>query len=279
MRSTWIIARLTYREAASRWILWAALLLGGVFLVVFGIGFNAMHRDIIRQARGANSLVIHEIENMMLLAGIYVVNFLAIMMTVLTSVDTLSGEINSGTVQTLVSKPLRRWEIVLGKYLGFAAMLLVYLLLMTAGVMGIIYAISGYIAPHLLAGVSMMGLNVLLLLGVSLAGGSLLSTLANGVLIFGLYGVAFIGGWIEQFGAILQNQTAIHVGVISSLIIPSESLWRRAAYEMQSPLTRGMSFSPFSSLSVPSPMMVVYAVIYAACALFLAVRLFRQRDL
>ena len=279
MQSTWIIARLTYREAARRWILWAALLLGIIFLLVFGIGFNAMHKDIIRQTRSGNRLVVNEVENMMLLAGIYVVNFLSIMMTVLTSVDTLSGEIASGTVQTLVSKPLRRWEIVLGKYLGFAAMLLVYLLLMTGGVIGIIYLISGYTAPNLLAGISMMGLNVLLLLGVSLAGGSLLSTLANGVLIFGLYGVAFIGGWIEQFGAVLQNQTAIHVGIISSLIIPSESLWRRAAYEMQSPLVGGLGFSPFSSLSVPSPFMILYAVFYAAVALTLAIRFFRQRDL
>ena len=83
--------------------------------------------------------MINQISNFLLMAGMYVVNFLTAMMTVLTSVDTLSGEISSGTIHTLVSKPVRRWEIVLGKWLGFAGMLTLYLLLMAGGVMLIVY--------------------------------------------------------------------------------------------------------------------------------------------
>ena len=77
------------------------------------------------------------------MAGLYVVNFLTIMMTVLTSVDTLSGEIASGTVHTLMTKPVRRWEIVLGKWLGFGIMLGLYLLLMGGGVMVLVYGFTG----------------------------------------------------------------------------------------------------------------------------------------
>jgi hypothetical protein len=110
-------------------------------------------------------------------------------------------------------------------------------------------------------------------------GGAVLSTLANGVLVFGLYGIAFVGGWIEQIGSFLQNQTAVNIGILSSLIIPSEALWKRAAYEMQTPLVQALGISPFSAVSVPSPIMIVYALIYAGVALFLAVRLFGRRDL
>jgi ABC-type transport system involved in multi-copper enzyme maturation permease subunit len=60
----------------------------------------------------------NEIYNFMVMAGMYAVNFLTVMMAVLTSVDTLSGEIASGTIHTLVSKPVRRWEILFGKWLG-----------------------------------------------------------------------------------------------------------------------------------------------------------------
>jgi hypothetical protein len=42
-------------------------------------------------------------------------------------------------------------------------------------------------------------------------------------------------------------------------------------------LTAGVS--PFSSVSVPSPTMIVYAVVYAGLALFLAIRQFNRRDL
>jgi ABC-2 type transport system permease protein len=273
-----VIARLTFREAARRWVLWVAGIFGVIFLVVYAIGFNAIRNESLLHPAG--QLVTKEVYGFMLMAGLYVVNFLTAIMTVLTSVDTLSGEIASGTVHTLVSKPLRRWEIVLGKWLGFAAMMAIYLLLMGGGVMGIVYVITGYVAPHALYGLGLMAMGLMLLLSVSFMGGATLSTLANGVMVFGLYGIAFIGGWIEQFGSLLNNQSAINVGVISSLIMPSEALWRRASYEMQSALVRDLGgLSPFSSQSAPSRIMVVYAILYAAVMLWLAMRQFGKRDL
>jgi Cu-processing system permease protein len=277
--SAFVIARLTFREASRRWILWMALLLGVVFLVVYAIGFNEIHKDVMRRAGDVALVERSEFYNFMVMAGLYVVNFLTVIMAVLTSVDTLSGEIASGTIHTLVSKPLQRREIVLGKWMGFAAMLLLYLLLMAGGVLGSGYLLAGYLPSNALLGLGLMAFNVLLLLSVSLMGGAVLSTLANGALVFGLYGLAFIGGWIEQFGSLLQNQAAIKIGILCSLILPSEALWKRAAYEMQSPLVAALGVSPFSAASVPSPLMVAYAALYAALALGLAVRMFSRRDL
>jgi ABC-type transport system involved in multi-copper enzyme maturation permease subunit len=274
-----VIARLTFREASRRWILWVALLLGLLFLLVYAIGFNEIQKDIQRSMQSTGGLMTNEMFNFFLMAGLYAVNFLGVIMAVLTSVDTLSGEINSGTIQTLVSKPIRRWEIVIGKWLGFTIMLSLYLLLLAGGVIAIVYFISGYTPPNMFRGLGLMWMNVILLLCVSLLGGSLLSTLANGVLVFGLYGVAFIGGWIEQFGSFLNNQAAMNIGIISSLIIPSEAVWKRAAYEMQSPLVAAMGFSPFSASSAPSTMMILYAMLYTLVVLSLAVRTFTRRDL
>ncbi len=282
--STLIIARLTFREAARRRILLAALLLGLVFLVVFSIGFYYIMRDLqANLLRNRGLLEVNEIRNFLMMAGLYVVNFLTVMMTVLTSVDTLSEEISSGTIHTIVAKPIHRWEVVLGKWLGFAGMLTLYLLLMAGGVMGMVYLLSGYTAANSLRALGLMWLNALLLLSVSLFGGSLLSTLANGVLVFGLYSVAFLGGWIEQIGSFLTNftasQTAVRIGIITSLILPSEALWRRAAYEVQSPLVAALGFSPFASPSVPSLLMVWYAMGYLVVMFALAVRQFSKRDL
>jgi ABC-type transport system involved in multi-copper enzyme maturation permease subunit len=120
----------------------------------------------------------------------------------------------------------------------------------------------------------------MLLLSVSFLGGASLSTLANGVMVFGLYGIGFVGGWIEQIGSLLNNQAAIQVGIITSLIMPTEALWKRAAYEMQSALS-GMvgGMTPFTSSSVPSPAMIVYAVLYLLVVFALAIRKFQKRDL
>jgi ABC-type transport system involved in multi-copper enzyme maturation permease subunit len=168
---------------------------------------------------------------------------------------------------------------VLGKWVGFTGMMTLYLLLMAGGVMGLVYLISGYTAPNAIRGLGLMWLNAILLLGVSFLGGAMLSTLANGVMVFGLFGVAFVGGWIEHIGAFIPNQAAINIGILSSLIMPTEALWKRVAFEMQSPIVRALGFSPFSSSSVPSPIMVIYACLYGILALFLAIRQFNRRDL
>ena len=276
--ATFVITRLTFQEAARRKILLAAIVLGIAFLAIYGIAYHYMNLELLKPS-GPRALERNEIRSFLLMAGLYVVNFLTVMMAVLTSVDTLSGEIASGTIHTLASKPIRRWEIVLGKWLGFSGMLTLYLILMAVGVVGLVYLISGYLPPNALRGLGLMWLNGVLLIGVSLAGGAMLSTLTNGVLVFGLYGIAFLGGWIEQIGAFLDNQMAINVGVISSLILPSEALWKRAAFEMESPMVRALGFSPFSPLVVPSPLMIGYAVLYGLAALVLAVNLFKRRDL
>ncbi len=273
-----IIARLTFREAASRKILWAALWLGLAFLALYGVGAYFIQREIARE--GTPLAATREIYNFLAMAGLYVVNFLVVMMTVLTSVDTLAGEIASGTMQAVATKPLRRFEIVLGKWLGFGAMLALYVALMGGGVVGVIYALTGYVVPGLLRGLGLMALEGLTLLSVCILGGTVFSTLANGVLAFGLYGLAFVGGWIEQIGSLLHNETTVNIGILSSLLMPSEALWKRAAFEMQSPLTRDLgSMTPFSSTSVPNVIMILYAAIYVAVMLALALRQFSRRDL
>jgi Cu-processing system permease protein len=281
--STFVITRLTYREASRRKILLAALLLGLLFLVVYGLGFHFIMADLEKNLAMRGLLALNEIRNFLLMAGLYVVNFLTAMMTVLTSVDTLSGEISSGTIHTLASKPIQRWEIVLGKWLGFAGMITLYLILMAGGVIILVFMRSGYMAPHPMRALLLIWLNALVLLSASFLGGSLFSTLANGVLVFGLFGVAFLGGWIEQIGTFLPNpstsHTAIDIGVITSLIMPSEALWKRAAHELASPLVTALGVSPLAPSSYPSLVMVAYAVIYLVGALALAVRQFNHRDL
>ena len=253
--STFTIALLTFREASRRKILLAALLLGLLFLIVFGLGFHYITIQMEKDFQGGELVQLNEIRNFLLMAGMYVVNFLTAIMTVLTSVDTLSGEISTGTIHTMVSKPIRRWEVLSGKWLGFAGMITLYLLLMGGGVMGFIFLRSGYIAPHPFRALALIWLNDLVLLSVSLLGGASLSTLANGVLVFGLYGIAFIGGWIEQIGSFFSDQvagqTAINIGIITSLIMPSEALWKRAAHELQSPLVAVLGVSAFRIRCLP----------------------------
>jgi len=281
--ATIIITRLTFLEAVRRKIALAAFLLGVAFLILYGLGFYFITREtgLPDGSEATAQLLRSQVYNFLTNAGMYAVNFLALAMGALVSADTLAGEIGSGTIQALVTKPMRRAEIVFGKWLGFAGLLALYLLLMAGGVLGIVYALARYRVPNPMTGVGIMYLESLLIMTITLACSSTISTLATGGTVFGLYGVAFIGGWVEQIGAALQNQTAINIGVISSLIMPSEALFRRAAFEMTSPIAQalGLSFGPSFVVSIPSPAMVVYAGLYLVVMLALAVRQFGRRDL
>ncbi len=276
-----IIARLTFREAVRRRIVLAAILLGVGFLIIYSVGFHIITSQMttIQSTDAMRNAVNAESTNFLFLAGLYTVTFLSVAMAALLSADTLAGEIASGSVQAVVTKPIRRQDVVLGKWLGFAGLLGLYQVFMVGGVTLSVWLQSGYLAPHVVAGIPLIYLEALLIMSVALLCSSRLTALATGAVVFGLYGLAFIGGWVEQIGAVVHNQTAVNVGIVTSLIIPSEAMWRRAAYEMQSPLSGALGVSPFGTLSIPSPAMIVYAMIYIAVALALALRIFSRRDL
>lgn len=278
MAAAWTVMRLTFREAVRRRIALAALVLGLAFLALYNTGLYFIQREMTANSPGP-ALGVNAAYNFFLMAGLYAANFLGVAMAALLTADTLAGEISTGTVQTLATKSVRRGSLVLGKWLGLAGLLILYGLLMVGGVILSIWGQTGYHAPNVAPGGALIVLNSLLIMSTTLACSSVLSTLATGGVIFGLFGLAFVGGWVERVGSLIHNATAVNVGIASSLLLPSEALWGRAAFDMTSPLIRALGTSPFSSGSVPSPLMVVYAVGYLAAALGLAVRWFGRRDL
>ena len=283
MNKIWIIARMTFRENVRKRIVLTGLVLGLIFLIVFTIGFRMVYINGLNEADRPNEMlsrmIVTEATNILLLAGLYAVTFLSAAMGALLGADTLSGEINSGTIQTVVTKPVRRSDVVIGKWIGFSILLGLYSLLMSGGTVLSIWTQSGYVPPNVVKGLLLIYFESVLIMTLSLFCSSFMSGLATGGVVFGLYGLAFIGGWVEQIGVVLQNQTVVQVGIITSLVIPSESLWRRASFEMQSPISAALGFSPFSSTSVPSPFMVGYAVIYLVVVLISAISTFQHRDL
>ncbi|MGH9482057.1 MAG: ABC transporter permease [Terriglobales bacterium] len=273
------LALTTMREAVRRKLVGLAALVGAAFLLLYGLAFHLATANPRNVVHSPSQLLAHQVEGLFLLMGLYAANLLVATIAILASIDALSGEIANGAIQTLVSKPLARWQLFIGKWLGFAALLTAFEALLLGGVMTIAYAATGYAAPHIPAGLALLWLEMLLLLTVTLLWGTRLSTLANGVLSLGLFGLAFLGGWMEQIGALTGHQGAVQAGIVASLIMPSEALWRRAAFEMQSPLMSALNLGPFVSISVPSGLMVAYAVVYALAALAVGLRSFATRDL
>jgi ABC-type transport system involved in multi-copper enzyme maturation permease subunit len=273
-----VIARLTVHEALRRRVLVAALIGGLAFLALYATGFHFMMLDL-SPRQLANPLLKNFTLNTFTLMGLYAANSLGVMAAVLLPIDTLSGEISSGVIQTLASKPVRRAELVLGKWLGYLAVVLGYVLLLALGVIAIVRVRGGFTAPGLPQGIALMLLEAVLLVSLSIACGARFSTITSGIAVFGLHGFAFVGNLVEQIGAFMGNDTTRTVGTVASLIMPSESLWQLAASMMQPAIMRDMRMSPFSPASVPSLAMVWWAAGYLVVALALGLAHFRKRAL
>lgn len=271
------IAHLTWTEARRTRIALAAFVCAGLFLAVYGIAVFFIAR--LPGGAAAPPLLRRTQLELLTLVGLYVANFLTLAFSVMVPVDSISGEIDSGVMQTLASKPIARSAIVIGKWLAFLALTAIYLLVVAGGVTLLVWLLTGFWQPHLAAALPLMWLGAVVLLTLSIAGGTLFKTVTNGLVVFAFYAIAFVGGWIEELGFILGNGATRYIGTAISLLSPVDALWRMAAHVMQPPVMRQLLHSPFSSAAVPSPAMVVWSVGYVALALLVALRQFRRRSL
>jgi Cu-processing system permease protein len=273
----WIMAGVTLREAARRKILWTALLAAVLLLAIFAVALRLQVVEF--EGRPMSPFVRYQVESGMLMVGLYTCDLLAVVMTILTSIDTLAGEISSGTIHAIATKPIGRWQILTGKFLGFTAMVTAYVAMTFWSTVAVAFAVTGVLPEHAFRGMVLIIAECIVALSVTFLLGTWFSTLTSGVLALGLQGVAFMGGWLEQLSGFSQSTQIATLGVFASVIMPTESLWRRAAYEMQTPLAGSLSFSPFANVSIPSVTALGYACGYFVFMLGAAMYSLHRRDL
>ncbi len=282
-----VIARLTFREAFRRKVILGVALLSIAFIVLYAVGFHLFRNQYLEMAArraarpDAGPAPTYAISaSAMVLLGLYTVNFLTGIMTIFAAVGTVAGEIEAGTLHAVVPKPIGRWQIILGKYLGFAIMLVVYIALMVAGVVLTAHTVGHYAPPNIVHGTLLVMLVSMILLSLTMLGSTIFSTMTNGVIVFMLYGMAVTGGLVEQIGTALNNNTLVHIGVGTSIVVPSDSMWRLASYVMQPSLA--ISFigpNPLGTTVPPSDLAVHYSMVYCVVLLIGSILVFQRRDL
>lgn len=281
---TFLIARLTLQEAVRRKLVWAVLLLSAVFLGLYLFGFHLLVSDLdeFNRQRGGvpQQAVPRDVQlSVMVMLGLWTVNFLAGVMTIFASVGAISSEIEAGTLHVLIPKPLARWEIIAGKYLGFLVMIAIYVSLMVVSVVVIAKLVADYTPPNILPALALMILVAAILLSLTMFGSTIFSTMANGVIVFMLYGMALTGGLVEQIGTSIDNDTMVRIGIATSIVVPSDSMWKLASYLVQSSLA--ISFTgpnPFGTTTPPSDFAVRYAIGYCIVVTLASMIVFHRRD-
>lgn len=277
MRDVITVAHLTLVEARRRRIVLAGAVCALAFLTVYSVAVVFAHREM--ASDGNVSFVQRQATlTAIMLVGFLAANFLSVIFAILLPIDTLSGEIDSGVVQTLATKPIDRAQIVLGKWAGHLLLALAYLLLLSTGILLVIRVIGGLSPPDVPRALPLLMLEITLSLTVAVAGGARFSTVTNAITAVGIYGVAFIGGFVEQIGGFTGITSMRTIGVLVSLVSPADSMWRLAAHYMQPEIARSTGMLALGA-SVPSPLMVAWAVGFTLLTLLYAIRAFRRRAL
>lgn len=276
------IARFTIHEAISRRLILSATVLSLVFLGLYAFGLSLLYTMTPRN-RAVTPTEIASVGTILTVLGLYAVHFLSSFVALFLTVGAISSEIDSGTLHAVLARPVRRADVVVGRWLAYAGLIGLYVVAMAGAILGMAWIASGYQAFDTARTIGLMVLGALVLLTVSLFGSTLFSTLANGVIAFTLFGLAWLGGLIEFTGGMVQNDGMVNLGIAISLLVPSDAIWKAASFYAQSPLflaiggTRGQV--PFIGAVPPTLPLVVWALAYPAVFLVLAVRAFSRRDL
>lgn len=274
------VMRMTLREFYRKKVLVLAVVLSLVFLGFYAFGLHMAARDF---AVNPNPLIEAGVYATMLVLGIYLSSFLINFLAVFLSAGAISSEIETGTIQALVATPIKRKEIVLGKFLGYGLGIAAFSLVFITAILLLNRWTTGFYSSQAVWGAALFCAQPIILLGVSLLGSCWFPTLGNGVGVLMLYLVGIVGGIVEQVGAFIKNPDLINTGIITSLVMPVDSLYRKSV-EMflsgsDSPLQGMVPLGPLGSQSSPSQWMLLYALLYLVVFVWGSAAVFNRKDL
>lgn len=168
--------------------------------------------------------------------GIYASGLIVSFISIFASSGAISADLENGTYDAILSKPIHRWEILLGRYLGVLSLIIPYSIILIFSVLGLNLffgksAVAGISTMSIIRGIAYFSLLPTLLCSVGIFLSSTMSTLGSGIILGIMYFIGMIGGIIEGIGSILQNKVGIilgNIGIVTSLIMPTDVVYRKA---------------------------------------------------
>jgi ABC-type transport system involved in multi-copper enzyme maturation permease subunit len=282
MNAVWTIASLTVREAVRRRLVAAFALISVVLVSLSGWGFYRLSHGVAFTS-GETHVALPEAVILFMFMFSFVV---ALSASAVASIA-VSSEIDSGVLQTVLARPVRRSEVLLGKWLGLAGLLAAYTAIVSGLQVAVVYWASGYVAPDPAAAAAFVFAEGVALLTLVLLLSTRLSALAAGVIGVALFGIAWLGGVVGTLGTAFSIHAMRSASQISQYVLPTDGLWHGAIYYLepssfitqQLAETPGAQGNPFFALTAPSWPYLAWAGIWLAVVLVLGLISFERREL
>jgi ABC-type transport system involved in multi-copper enzyme maturation permease subunit len=279
-------AKLTVWEASRRKLLIALVALTLVVVVGTAYLMSRLWTIPANQGRPPSEVEVRLIASQLLVVITFMFSAVLALSSVMVASPSISADVESGLVLSMLSRPVRRADLVMGKWLGLAVLVVIY-----AGGAGLLELIgvdltTGYVPPHpvaLLAYVAGMGL---ILLTLALFVSTRLSGMTGGIIGLAAYFIAWVGGILGGVGVALNNDYLRHAGTVISLLVPTDQLWRGAVYSLEPASIlataraagRALAGNPFLVSDPPPFAFLAWTVIWVVGLLALTIWSFRVRE-
>jgi len=281
-----VYARLTLREARRRRLLLVLLVLTLVMVAVTTWGFGKLWDIRVQGQPPGATFVRTTASQIMILVAFMFTTVLGLSATVVSS-PSVSGDLESGLALSMLARPVRRADLLLGKWLGFVLLVVIY----TGGAalleMLTVNWVTGYMPPHPFAFIAFVSAVGITLVTLSMALSTRLSGLVGGVIALVGFFMSWMGGIVGSMGLALDSQPLIDAGAVSRLIVPADGLWRGAIWALEPSLVivgvraagRGAAANPFFAADPPPTPYLAWCVVWVVGLLALALWSLNKREL
>jgi ABC-type transport system involved in multi-copper enzyme maturation permease subunit len=282
MRPILVIAMLTLREAVRRRLVAAFALITAGLVGLSAWGFYRLsHTHSITSGEVRTSIP------QSLILFMFMFSFVVALSASAMGSPAVSAEIESGVLQTIITRPIRRSDVLLGKWLGLAAVLVAYSALVSALEFGVVDWVSGFVPPNPLAVALYLFAEGAALLTLALLLSTRLSAIAAGVVGIALFGAAWLAGVVGALGATFNISALRTVGQVARYVVPTDGLWHGAIYylEPRSFVAQNLSDAsasrgnPFFAQVPPTWTYLVWVAIWFLVVMAVSLFSFERREL
>jgi Cu-processing system permease protein len=274
-----------FREAVRRKVFAVVVLLTAAFLVLFWLATRYVFTRLstIQPPAGVHVDTRTFAGAFLLGLAMFATLFLGVVLAVFLTLGVVSGDAERGLLQPLVVRPVGRSTLLLSRFLGAAVVCIVYVLAVYGIALAIIDLTGSWTPPAPLVPGLELAFGVVIVIALSILGSVVLSSTANGIAVFMLFGPGLTAGLLGTIGHALSSPTIEHASKIAAWALPFEALYQdglRLISSSASGLTGFLlQLGPFGGAYVHGWGIRVWSAGYLCVALALALFLFRRRDL
>jgi Cu-processing system permease protein len=272
-------------ESMRRRVVAVVLALTIAFLALYGLGANFAFDEVEDRGFIGAELVDEQTLTGSTLFGLAMFGtlFLGSVLAVFLTIGVVRGDAESGLLQPLVVRPLGRGTLIVARYLAAASAAGIYVFVVYSLALLLTVALGDWTPDHpILPGLA-LALAVAVVAAISVLASVFMSSTAQGIAVFMVFGAGLVAGLLGQIGSALDSHRLERISEVAALALPFEALYQGGLYLLTSE-TLGVTgalveLGPFGGANEASAGAVAWSIAFVIAIIAVSLAGFARRDL